>query len=76
MPSQLGDNVMSKSALEDFLESIQKLEDRWAVCEASLNDHCNRFEKAKASLERVLDASRQAVDDFNDLNNLRPQEVE
>jgi exonuclease VII small subunit len=67
---------MSKSALEDFNESVQKLEDAWAVCEASLNDHCNRIEKAKASLERVLDAARQAVNDCNDLNNLQPPEVE
>lgn len=63
---------MSKTALEDFLESIQKLEDSWALCEASLNDHRNRLEKAKVSIVRVLDAARQAAEDLNDLNNLQP----
>ncbi len=43
---------MSKPAMVKFLESIQKLEDDWAVCEASLNDHNKSYETNCSSDEQ------------------------
>jgi lipid II:glycine glycyltransferase (peptidoglycan interpeptide bridge formation enzyme) len=64
---------MSKSALEDFLESMQKIEDDWAAYEVNLNDYMTRLEQArekvKASIVRVRDAARQAADACNELDN-------